>query len=123
MRRSLLAIFRGPDGRSLAWALAFLLIVNGVATGGQIGFAAANPAVVLCTIGDHPAGDKAPLPGHENPCCPAACSAAFGALSAPEIPLPQAKRMPGQLFRSSSESVALDLPQLVHGPRGPPSSA
>jgi hypothetical protein len=123
MRRSLLAIFRGADGHSLAWALAFLLIVNGVATGGQIGFAAANPGTVLCTIGDHPAGGKAPLPGHERPCCTAACSASSGALHVPEMALARTEGLPGQLFRSSSESVALDLPQLVHGPRGPPSFA
>ena len=119
MRRSLLAIFRGSDGRSLAWALALLLIVNGMATWGNAGFAAANPGTILCTIDDHPTGDKAPLPDHENACC----TTSSEALYVPEMALVRMERLPGQFFRSPSESAALDLPQLVHGPRGPPSLA
>jgi hypothetical protein len=112
----LLAIFRGSDGRSLALALAFLL----VATGGPAGLSAPNPSVVLCTIGDHPSGDKAPLPGKKDPCCTAGCTASPGALHVPETLLARTEGLLGQSLRPLSESVAIDLPQLVHGPRGPP---
>jgi len=120
MRRSLFAIFRGSDGRSLAWALALLLLVNAFVAGANTGFAA-TPGALLCAIGDaHGSRDAPGGARHGDPCCLAGCvnSAAGAELPATILPLPHTTTGTPVL---PNDAVALVLPQPSgHGPRGPP---
>ncbi len=72
-RRPLLALFRGPDGRSLARGLALLVLVNVLLAGlhgGALALSAASDTPAICTLAGansdpaHPAND----PDHRA-CC------------------------------------------------------
>ena len=114
----LLAIFRGSDGRSLAIALACLLVVSSLIGGVQAGAAANAETGVLCTLGDV-TGSGAPPADHPEPCCMAGCISPAPILAA-ATPFAPADRSV-DVLRPLAGSVSPDLPQLVHGPRGPPS--
>ena len=123
MRRSLLAVLRGPDGRSLAWALAILVALNAFVAGGHIGYAGEGPAV--CTVASHsPTGDGSPTPAQGDPCCFAGCISTATGLAGGEVvalPFP-----PEALtaFPPAAPAVATDVPHIAgHGPRGPPTLA
>jgi hypothetical protein len=120
MRRSLFTTFRGADGRSLAWALALLLLVNAFVSGANIGFAA-TPGVTLCAVGDtHGAGDTPGAPGHADPCCLAGCvtSAAGVPVAGTILPLPRPTA--GTLVVSGDAVVRATLRWVAYAPRGPP---
>ena len=118
----LLAILRGSDGRSLGFALACLLAVSSLIGGVQAGTAANASAGVLCVLGDV-TGGGAPPADHPEPCCMAGCLSPTPILAAP----PAARSAPADksvdLLRPLAGSISPDLPQLVFGPRGPPSLA
>lgn len=118
-RRSPLAIFRGSDGHSLAIALACLLVVSSLIGGAQV--AAANAATgVLCTLGDA-TGSGAPPADHPEPCCMAGCLSPAPLLVAAALSAPANKSV--DLLRPLAGSISPDVPQLIFGPRGPPSLA
>jgi hypothetical protein len=119
MRRSLFAIFRGRDGRSLAWALALLLVVNAFVAGAHTGFAA-SPSAVLCTI-DKAAGDSQAPAGHGEPCCLAGCLTPALGLGDAVAALPLPVALPGRALSSPDAAIVMVLPPIgSHGPRGPP---
>lgn len=79
MRRSLFASFRGTDGRSLARALACLILINAVFAGFLAGTAtAAASDAAICTVAlpglDGAPEGESPAPGHAFECCPGLCS-------------------------------------------------
>lgn len=124
MRRSLFASFRGTDGRSLARALACLLLINAFFAGFLSGTAtAASPDAAICTVAlpgldGFPDGD-APAPGHAFECCPGLCSAVGAALP----PAPPALDLPAISLVAAGLTPAV-LPQAPTGranpARGPP---
>jgi hypothetical protein len=85
MARSPLALLRGSDGRSLARALACLLLLNAIVVGFHSGSLAAAPDTVICSAF---AGDgAAPAPaGDDHPpsCCLSGCVSSAAALPPPE---------------------------------------
>lgn len=124
MRRSFLALFRDADGRSLARALACLLLVNAIVGGlAQGAMAAADPAVVLCTAtgGVQPAADESGGRNDGGACCEMGCVPQLPAVASTPDPLP-APRIAhdlGSIAAPAATFVPLSLPA-AHQPRGPP---
>lgn len=116
----LLAVLRGSDGRSLAIALACLLAVSSLIGGLQAGAAANAATGVLCTLGDV-TGSGAPPADHPEPCCMAGCLSPAPVLTATPAALSAPANKSVDVLRPLAWSISPDLPQLVHGPRGPPS--
>lgn len=125
MARSFLGLLRGPDGVSLARALACLLLLNALIAGFHSGIAAAAPVgTVLCSadaagIADTTPGDAAPR-DHAAPCCAAGCLSGGVALPPPaETPL----RIPTAADRVAAPGLAAPLVAFRAdslGARGPP---
>lgn len=122
MPRSVLAIFRSADGRSLARALAVLMIVSAVVTGLAGGDMAAADGIAHCI----PASDQPGLPaGHDGPTC---CPGMTG--GTPLAPPPAAASLD---IERSAGSAFVAIPRdpwiperpvaLSDRPRGPPLSA
>ncbi len=118
----LLAILRGSDGRSLAIALACLLVVSSLIGGVQAGAAANAATGVLCTLGDA-TGGEAPPADHPEPCCIAGCLSPAPILAATPAALSAPADKSVDVLRPLAGAISPDVPQLVHGPRGPPSLA
>jgi hypothetical protein len=118
MRRSLLAILRGIDGRSIGRALAFLLVVNALAAGFHTGAIAATGT--LCTAFHTGSTGTPSAPAYPDPCCMAGCAAQAVGLpgEAASIQPPEFAAAPAPGFAASSEAIAFRL--FDHGPRGPP---
>jgi len=126
MRRFCLATFRGPDARSLARALACLLILSGwlgalhagsmalVATGSTV-VCSANSAVPDGRSPTNPAGKEHCI------CCLIGCTAAAAGVATPAVAQlefePPAKSA-GKVDRDVA-GVPVVRPALA-GPRGPP---
>lgn len=124
MRRSLFACFRGTDGRSLARALACLILINAVFAGFLAGTAtAAAPDAAICTVAlpglDGGPEGESPAPGHAFECCPGLCSALGAALppAAPAILLPVAALAEAALAPVSLQPTPVGR---AHPARGPP---
>jgi hypothetical protein len=123
MRESFLAIFRGSDGRSLAKALACLLVFNAFIAGLHTGAMAAPMAdAVICSIDGAAGPDNVPVPdGHQPPCCVTATGGnpAF----VPDVPA----LAPPSLLREAVFATDARVPDrphaAAHQPRGPPSLA
>ncbi len=123
MRQTLLALFRGRDGQSLARALAALVLVNAVLAGlhgGVSALTAAQGAEIHCAVpndGGHPA-----TPAREpSPCCLVGCATA----AAPMLPAAGAVLRDVRVFRSpgpwpfqsaDSSSQSFDGPGSQRGP-------
>ena len=118
----LLAVLRGSDGRSLAIALACLLAVSSLIGGVQVAAAADAATGVLCTLGNA-TGGGAPPADHPEPCCMAGCLSPAPTLAATSAVLSAPANKSVDVLRPLVGSISPDLPQLVHGPRGPPSLA
>ena len=128
MRRvSLLALFRGSEGRSLARGLAFLVLVTVLLAGlhgGAMADGAATGTEVVCTsAGGH--GNPASPAGNDDyrSCCLIGCLSVVTSFVAPSSPVladaPPAIATPALVARS----VACASPHLLDrptGPRGPP---
>jgi hypothetical protein len=117
----LLAVLRGSDGRSLAIALACLLVVSSLIGGVQAGVAASPATGVLCTLGA--TGGGAPPADHPEPCCMAGCLSPAPVLAATPAALSAPANRSVDVLRPLAGSISPDLPQLIFGPRGPPSLA
>jgi hypothetical protein len=124
MRRSLFALLRGPDGRSLARALAALLFLGAVIgqlPGGLHGAAAAG-GPVLCSASANSSAPGAPAGNDFAPCCLALCAGSL----APVVvsPAPALADVPASaapvLQPLLSETTSADFAALPFGPRGPP---
>lgn len=124
MRRSFLALLRGRDGRSLAWALALLVALNAFVAGGHMG-AAAGDGPVVCTVASHAPGGNGPTaPAQADPCCFAGCvSAATGIVGGEAVLLPLPPLSRGVYAPAASTVAAPRPPAGNHRPRGPPSLA
>lgn len=125
MSRSFLALFRGADGRSLARALACLLLANAIVSGlAQGAMAAADPAGVICTSFG---STVAPATGGDHPgeggsiCCEMGCAPELPALAASPaaVPAPSVMRDRGPIADAAAPAVRAFRP-LGHSPRGPP---
>jgi hypothetical protein len=122
MPRGLLPAFRSADGRSLARALAALMIVSAVLAGLAGGSAAATDGIAHCI----PASDQPGLPaGHDGlTCCPGLTG------GSPLAPPPAA---PGINIARSAGIAFVSIPRDLwipespvapsDRPRGPPASA
>jgi len=130
MHRTLLAGFRGADGRSLARALAILLVMAGSLGAIDSGRMAANAAggLVVCAF------DGTATAGHGSPtrppiddhcfCCAFGCAGTTPGISANDtdrLPAWPAKAEVGGPVRASLALAARRL--LSAGPRGPPGLA
>jgi hypothetical protein len=124
MRRSLFALLRGPDGRSLARALAALLFLSAVIgqlPGGLHGAAAAG-GPVLCSALANSSAPGAPVSNDFAPCCLALCAGSLAPIvvsPAPaiaDVPASSAAVLQPALIESASAGFA----ELPFGPRGPP---
>jgi hypothetical protein len=127
MARSFLATLRGADARSLARALALLLVFGGLLEALHSGTmaGATRPATVLCTAGGVSVGDagtpSSPLPREHDACFTLGCGPLFaGALAAadnaPSIALP----MRGAHVLAHASSIDARPKPGNNRPRGPP---
>lgn len=127
MMRPFLAGFHGADGRSLARALALLLVVSGCFGALHSGRMAADAAdgTVLCGANGvrvaGPGEPIMPLDADYGACCVLGCAVtAFGIATAaggqPAIP-PRASDVGGHNY--ASPVIAIVRPTIA-GPRGPP---
>jgi hypothetical protein len=121
MRRSLLALLRTPDARSLGWALSALLALNVFVAGLHLGFASATSrGAVLCSA-EQPGNGGVPSPAtHDQPCCLAGCMTPALGLASP--PAEIARALPILL---AMQVPAADAPMAIrqeraNAPRGPP---
>jgi len=126
-RRSLLALFRGSDGRSLARGLTLLVLVNVLLAGLHVGAmanAAASGTEVVCTSAGGHSNPASPAGGDDTrSCCLIGCLSVVTSFVAPSSPVvadaPPAVAMPALMARP----VACASPHLLDrpaGPRGPP---
>jgi hypothetical protein len=132
MGRSLFALVRGRDGRSLALALAVIVTLNTALGGFAAGaMASGNQGLTLCDAATT-AGGLPPLNDPRNSddcaCCVFGCSAGCTPVAG-TVPERHAPGLPEMLH---DDAVALPVavqalpaPRLIRpeGPRGPPSSA
>jgi hypothetical protein len=126
MSRSLLAMVRGPDGRSLAWALALLLVLSGVfGAFSSAGMAGAGPDASLLCRGDvssDGAGAPAiPTPEDHGFCCTLGCGPSQAGAHAVVDGVPPAM-VPARGISPPADApgvIALHRPASA-GPRGPP---
>ena len=124
MRRSLFALLRGADGRSLARALACLLLINAVVGGFVSGAQAADPAAVLCTIGIGSDPADAPAPSHDAACCEFGCVPVTPALATTPNVVPERQAVGDVRPPVIPDPAATPAMRIAgHGPRGPPSLA
>lgn len=128
MRKPLLALMRGEDGRSLARALIALLLLNLFVAGFHTGVqaSAAPGAGVLCSLMQTGAtGDpQAPASDHQPPCCTIGCpSPAIAEL--PQAPVAAVAPLPAPdaLFTLPVTLTPEATTSPAHRPRGPPSFA
>lgn len=125
MRKPLLALMRGADGRSLARALVVLFLVNMFAAGFHNGaMATGDTAFALCTLATQNGPDHSPPADHTSPCCTIGCPlpgiadvTAPPMLAAPNAPIATAS-VPAPV-----ERPRLTLSPIAPQPRGPPSFA
>ncbi len=90
MQKSLFALMRGADGRSLARALIVLLLVNILVGGFHLGAmaAAGNGVGVICSLASGASASHdpaAPQPDDQCPCCALGCAVGCG--PAPAVPV------------------------------------
>ena len=125
-RRSLLALFRGSDGRSLARGLAMLVLVNVLIAGlhgGALALSAASDTPAICTFAGansdpaHPAND----PDHRA-CCVLGLTAAANVVPPSPPTLADAPPVVAApvLVPLPADAVALDPLDRAASPRGPP---
>jgi hypothetical protein len=126
-RRPLLALLRGPDGRSIGRGLALLLLVNvlvGGLHGGAMAEAATSSTPAICTLAGgnsdpaHPANDI-----DYRGCCLVGCLTAITSFVPPDSPeiadAPPALALPVFVGLPAGQAAPrpLDGPA---SPRGPP---
>jgi hypothetical protein len=125
MTQSPLSLFRGHQGRSLARALACLLLVNVILAGFHAGMTPTEAGTVLCTAASDSSGvaDGGSIPPADldHGCCLLGCVSAPLLLVAPTVELP-----------ASATSAAADPARIApvafspgphspaNRPRGPP---
>jgi hypothetical protein len=130
MQKSLFALMRGADGRSLARALIVLLLANVIVGGFHLGaMAAAGDGVgVICSLASG-AGAHAPgptQPQNDCPCCALGCALACGHASAVPVEPSLAAIALAPPARSVAAPVRLDHAapssrlSSSNGPRSPP---
>jgi len=130
MSRTLLAGFRGADGRSLARALAILLVVAGflgAIDSGRMTADAGGASVICTTHGAAAAGPGNPgRPAREDHClcCAFGCTgSAPGALTTDVDRLPAGPAR-GEVGTPAATTIALAIRRPpAAGPRGPPGLA
>lgn len=123
MRRSLFALLRGSDGRSLARALACLLLLNTIVAGLVEGAMAAPAAPgLLCSVDGAREVPASPDGANRSlTCCEMGCTAAAPALPPEPAAVPGPAIVPTGFYRHPSIAAAPPsaLPD-AHRPRGPP---
>jgi len=125
--RPLLALFRGPDGRSLAHGLALLVLINVLLAGlhgGALAQSAATGVPVICTQAGgnsdpgHPANDP-----DTRACCVLGCLPAVAGIVPPSSPAladaPPAPAMPAFIALPAGRATPHPLAGPA-SPRGPP---
>jgi len=126
MPRSFFSAIRGPDGRSLSRALAFLVFVNALIAGlhgGMLAEAATGRTFITCTLagaGHLPVG---PVRDGERACCVLGCASSLAPTAVPEPPAIVDARpdLPRQVLLPVPDSrVAPFRIEVPIGPRGPP---
>jgi hypothetical protein len=126
-RRSLLALFRGSDGRSIGRGLAVLVLVNVLLAGlhgGAMAQAAATGVPAICTLAGansdpgHPGSD----PGYRS-CCMLGCLSAVASVVPPDslvlADAPPAIAMPVFITLAAGHATPHPLAGPAN-PRGPP---
>ena len=126
-RRSLLALFRGPDGRSMAHALALVVLVNVLLAGlhgGALALSATTGTPVVCTLAGansdpgHPANDP-----DDRACCTLGCLSAVASVVPPSSPVladaPPAIALPVFIALLAGHATPHPLAR-PSNPRGPP---
>ncbi len=128
MQRAFLHLLRGPDGRSLARALAFLLLINafvGGFHGGMLALAADGNGPVICAFG---AAQQKAAGGsgqeHLPACCVLGClgiaTTPVADIAVPLLPQPPARV--AEVVTPAPSGIVLSTDRLIRpqGPRGPP---
>lgn len=126
-RRPLLALFRGPDGRSMARGLAVLVLVNVLLAGlhgGAMAETAATGVPAICTLAG---GNNDPAhPGNDvdyRTCCMAGCLSAVASVVPPTSPVladqPPATVLPAFTALPAGHAAPNPLDRPAN-PRGPP---
>ena len=125
MGSSLLGLFRGTDGRSLARALACLILVNALFAGLHNGAVAAGVGTAICSLGHDRGSGGTPGDEQNAPCCSAGCTLSAAALiNPPEAALAAPIwRFIGAAAIAAASGPAASTRTFDHGPRGPPSLA
>ena len=127
MPRSLLAILRGSDGRSLARALALLVLVNVVLAGlhgGVLAASSADGAPVVCALAGGGSAPASPADDQQqHACCLIGCVSSVITAVAPAAPViadvPLAVATPLPMPPQTGRTIA-HLLEAPTGPRGPP---
>lgn len=127
MQRFHLAAYRGADGRSLARALACLLVLSGwlgALHAGSMAALAGDGVVVCRANGSALADGSVPLtPANRDNCfcCVVGCTAAVAGIAAGAVEQPESDRPTETIAKPNQALVAVAAvrPTLA-GPRGPP---
>jgi len=125
MIRAFSAALRGTDGRSLARALAALVVLNALTAGLHGGAMAATPRLAaICTMtasADEAPFQRLPRPGSDCPSCVVGCATPMASLTPPVSGLVRPSEN-GGAGRPVAAVGAADGPAVSgpHGPRGPP---
>jgi hypothetical protein len=125
MAYSPFTLLRNADGRSLAKALACLLLINVVVAGFHAGMATAGTGGVICSVAADSAagGGGGPVtPADEDhSCCLIGCTPAPVLIAAaPEaLPTPAIATLPVQSITAPA-ARPLSSRMAAHRPRGPP---
>lgn len=126
-RRSLLALLRGPDGRSIGRGLALLVLVNVLIAGlhgGAVAQVAAAGGLAICTLAGansdpgHPANDP-----DSRACCMLGCLTAVATVVPPNLPVladePPEIALPAFVTLAAGHATPHPLAGPAN-PRGPP---
>ncbi len=116
-------MLRGSDGRSLAAALAWLMLVAALVAGIHSGAAASGTETVLCAHAATDGGSRAPA-DHADPCCITGnLTSAVGTGGVPAL-LPLPSLADGRAIVLPAKMTPPTVPAFgQHAPRGPPSLA
>lgn len=122
MRQSLFALFRGPDGRALARALAALLFVATIAGQFPLGLhnAVAGDAPVICAVAPGATPAAPATGGAFPPCCLAVCAGSLASTveaDASALALPPFRP---DTLRPPHAVASAPVSGAPFGPRGPP---
>lgn len=126
MPRSFFSAIRGPDGRSLSRALAFLVFINALLAGlhgGMLAEAATGRSFVTCTFAGAAQVPVGPLRDGERACCVLGCATSLAPTAIPEPPVLAgvAPEPPAPVLMPVPDRRAVPFRiEAPIGPRGPP---